>query len=583
MLTPVGWPPTSGTDTTVGLDALALRALIETGTLLNSSLDRDFILGHLLRSAMGNLVTPRGAILLATEPPPDEPDETPMLAVAIYKGRGDKPTGAIPAPQLGEDDRVGELPPVAAALNLPTWVPIRVRARLLGFIALGGRPMAYTARERGFLQMLATLAGSAVQNALMVEALREANRGLDARVQELNTLFDLARELTATLDESQVVKLLTYALMGQLTAARHGVWLLDVSGTSVRALAHRGLPKAPPTPELAADIRALTDVCTPAACTADEKVLLARLGLQIAVPMRAGGVTRGLLGLGLKMSAAPYTEADGEFLTSLANLALIAFENARLFREAVEKQRLEEELKIAQKIQERLLPRTLPTVEGAEIAGFNLPSKAVGGDYYDVVPLADGTVAIAIADVTGKGVPASLLMANMQASLRTLVGIGGLGMADMTARMNELIHGNTDVDKFITLWWGLYDPRTGRLRYVNCGHNPPYLVRADGHVEELTIGGVMLGILPNSFITFEQGEVTIRPGDLVCTFTDGVTEAMDPDMTEYTEAQLLTLLEKIHTEPVDDVLKAMVADVNRHAAGAPQADDLTILLLRRTA
>ncbi len=165
---------------------------------------------------------------------------------------------------------------------------------------------------------------------------------------------------------------------------------------------------------------------------------LEQLGIEAIVPMQVQNESKGVIGLGRKMSGEEYRKGDLEFLYSLGNLAIISLENARLFQEALEKQRLEDELLIAREIQRNLLPTHLPEIKGFAICAVNIPSKQVGGDYYDIVSLSDSKVVLAIADVSGKGTPASLLMANLQASIRALVPFD-LPLAELTRRVNELI------------------------------------------------------------------------------------------------------------------------------------------------
>ena len=225
----------------------------------------------------------------------------------------------------------------------------------------------------------------------------------------------------------------------------------------------------------------------------------------------------------------------------------------------------------------------MPDVPGTDLAAMALPSRFVAGDYYEAVRLEDGRLLLAVADVSGKGMPAALLMANLQAGLHVLRG-SGLDLPKATARLNRLVCENTDAAKFITFCWALYDadgPHAGRLRYVNAGHNPPMLVREGGEVEELTEGGLILGVLPH--VTYQQGETHVAPGDLLVLFSDGVTEAPDAAGEEYGEECLRTLLRKHRGGTAEDAVAAIRADVARFTDAAPLSDDRTVLALKRTA
>jgi len=302
--------------------------------------------------------------------------------------------------------------------------------------------------------------------------------------------------------------------------------------------------------------------------------------MQLVVPMNLQGENRGLMILGERLNGQPYTEADFEFLSSLANLAIISLENARLFKEAIEKQKLEDELLIAREIQKGLLPSVLPSIPGIDIAATNISSKQVGGDYYDIIPAPPHRYVIAIGDVSGKGTPAALLMANIQATIRALVPLE-LSLSELTRRVNDLMCENTGGSKFVTFFWGFLDTEAMTLTYVNAGHNYPYLLHADGSFERLDKGGMILGVMKTT-IPYEEGTVHLSPGDILFLFTDGVSEAMNRDMQEYGEARIEAALRRLSTETAQSMLERLYEDILAHAGGAQQSDDITMMVLKVT-
>jgi sigma-B regulation protein RsbU (phosphoserine phosphatase) len=217
-------------------------------------------------------------------------------------------------------------------------------------------------------------------------------------------------------------------------------------------------------------------------------------------------------------------------------------------------------------------------MERLEIAAANISSMQVGGDYYDVIVLEDGRALVAIGDVSGKGTPAALLMANLQAAIRALVPLD-LPLSEFTGRVNDLMCRNTGGNKFVTLFWGIVDPRTLTLTYVNAGHNYPMLIRSNGALERLEKGGMILGILKTT-VPYEQGTVQLAPGDLLVLFTDGVSEAMSRESVEYGEERLESVLRHAMGLPAEAVLSAVHDDVMRHARGASQSDDITMMVIR---
>jgi sigma-B regulation protein RsbU (phosphoserine phosphatase) len=298
----------------------------------------------------------------------------------------------------------------------------------------------------------------------------------------------------------------------------------------------------------------------------------------LVVPLLLQGETKGVLGLGKKLGAKPYNASDMEFLASLGNLAIISIENARLFQEAIEKQKLEDELLIAKQIQRGLLPASLPVIPRCSIAALNLSSKQVGGDYYDVIALADDRFVIAIGDVSGKGAPASLLMANLQAAIRALVPLG-LPLSDLTRLVNDLLCDNTGGERFITFFWGILDVPAGTFRYVSAGHNPPMLFRPDGSRELLDKGGLILGIM-KTMTPYEEGITTFAPGDLLVLYTDGVSEAMSSTGEEWGEDRLEALVRAHQHDTPEDLIDGVVAAVKVHARDTIQSDDITMVVVR---
>jgi sigma-B regulation protein RsbU (phosphoserine phosphatase) len=247
----------------------------------------------------------------------------------------------------------------------------------------------------------------------------------------------------------------------------------------------------------------------------------------------------------------------------------------------IEKERLEEEMRLARAIQERLLPRSLPEVAGLDVAVCARPNRVVAGDYHDMVALPGGGVVVAVADVAGKGAPASLLMANVQAAVRLLAPELDAPdprsiLSTITARLNGVISGNTAPGIFVTLVWGVWDGR--RLTYCNAGHPPPRVVRDDGGIESLDVGGPLLGVVPDA--VYEAATVTLNRGDFAILYSDGLSEARRGD-EEYGDTRLDELLAESRAGTAQQVLDA-ACDDSVDFSGGPPIDDLTVLVLKVT-
>lgn len=241
-------------------------------------------------------------------------------------------------------------------------------------------------------------------------------------------------------------------------------------------------------------------------------------------------------------------------------------------------QRLEEELRLAREIQDRLFPAEAPTVAHLELAGVSLPARQVGGDYFDYMVLDDGRVAITVADVSGKGAAAALLMSSFRASLRAL-DLGALGPAESLSRLNRFVHSSVEVGKFITAFLGLLDPRTGELVYSCAGHEPPLVIDTSGNIEALSIGGLILGLFPDAL--YEEGRLKMPAGSLLAVFTDGVTDAQSPSGEFYGEERLRTSLRHAESEKCQTLLNRVVTALHDFADTRAQFDDITMVLARR--
>jgi len=253
-----------------------------------------------------------------------------------------------------------------------------------------------------------------------------------------------------------------------------------------------------------------------------------------------------------------------------------AAEEARAREEAlVHQQEQEREIAEARAIQEKLLPREIPQMPGYEIASAWQSARLVGGDYFDILPLDEKMLGICIADVAGKGMPAALLMSNLQAAVR---GLSSQCLAPnlLCIRLNSIVYRNTDSDRFITFFYAQLEGPLRRLTYVNAGHNAPFVVRSDGSHERLREGGPVLGVFATR--DFEMGSAQLSPGDRVILFTDGVTEACGVEGEEFGEARLLHLLED-HRALSADELQAKILDVVGEFSGGRWQDDATLVVL----
>jgi len=272
-----------------------------------------------------------------------------------------------------------------------------------------------------------------------------------------------------------------------------------------------------------------------------------------------------------------FRTADLRLLEAFANQAAISIQRAQFFRELREKERLDDEMRFAREIQRLFLPEEGVVLPGYDLAGLNLPSRAVSGDFYDYVPITDGQFGIMIGDVSGKGAPAALIMAGLRAALRAEIR-NNYRIAVIMAKVNHLLWESTEPNRFATAVYGVLDLRRRRFTYSNAGHNPPMLLRRDGSVERLRAGGLILGPFPDS--RYEEGQVDLAPGDVLVFYTDGVTEAMSPEGELFGAARMGQLVRERGGEPAAGICAAIEAAVRAHARVETLGDDLTLVVLR---
>ncbi len=307
-------------------------------------------------------------------------------------------------------------------------------------------------------------------------------------------------------------------------------------------------------------------------------IVMHRVRSMMAVPLQTGERVIGLIYVDNAAILRPFSKEDLDLLTVMANVAAIRIEHARLAEVEQSEKLMELELSQASEIQETLLPKEAPVYEGYEFAGYNLPCRTVGGDYYDFLPYSDGRLGLVVGDVSGKGLPAAILMSSLQARVQMLRETNP-DPASAVTLLNRNFAERCPAGKFITFFYALLDPPNGSLTFSNAGHNYPLLLRSDGSVEQLSGGGMVLGLFP--MIHYELRRTDLRPGDLLALYSDGVTEACSPSGAELGEEGLADFLAERRQESCQNTVKSLVDHVRKWHGSASLSDDFTIVLVRR--
>jgi phosphoserine phosphatase RsbU/P len=316
-----------------------------------------------------------------------------------------------------------------------------------------------------------------------------------------------------------------------------------------------------------------------------ERETLRKLDAHVLLPLTLKNRMLGLISLGAKRSEAPYSRADLQLLSAVASQTGLALENAELTesirREIAQRERLDRELEIAREVQQRLFPQKLPVIQGLELAGYCRPALSVGGDYYDFIPLGDNCLGVAVGDVSGKGIGPALMMASLQASLRAQARKPSQNLAEIIEHINRLIYDASSENRYATFFYAEYHAASRCLHYVNAGHNAPMILRSapsPGEIVRLEQGGTVLGLFPEC--TYQEGKITLYPGDIFIGFTDGITEAMTRKDDEFGETRLIHSVRQCATLSTAGMISSIFRDVDAFTAGAPQHDDMTLVIVR---
>jgi putative ABC transport system permease protein len=467
--------------------------------------------------------------------------------------------------------RAASLSPLIAIRNEPETMWVRVRA---SYRRVTERLSDIVARADDRGTEAALLGG-------IVESSREAASFPDAMQASLATLQEslgasfavLLAARGATGEEARSGQ--AFRCVGASPESKQREWTLPPDALIVRRLRHLSAALPLTREDLDTWSRWAAEHAPARVAEIDT---LRQIDPTLAVAIVSRTEVAGVLLFGAPIDRPPYTATERLALRSVAAQLALLLENGRLTARIVEQERLRRELKLAGDVQRRLFPERAPDSAVIQCGGVCLPARGVGGDYYDFLDLQPGHVGLALADVAGKGIAAALIMSVVQASLRSLVESNGAAPAALAGKMNRLLHHSTNANSYTTFFYAQFDETARQLRYVNGGANPPYLLRRDGTIEELTVGGTVVGMFPHW--DYEEATLDLQPGDVLIAFTDGVVEAHNPAEDEFGEERLKTLIRRTAHLDVPEMMSSMLDDLRAWMADAPQYDDLTFIVAK---
>jgi len=458
--------------------------------------------------------------------------------------------------------------------------PLTLRGKFFGVIeAINKRDGQFNHSDLETLDVLSDQIALAINNAQLY---RKSKR----QALQRKTLFDVSKQLMTPLTLDEVLHNILLALQKVVDFDAGGIYLIDNKSGEVESITSLGYEKV-----LEADLRlkigegivgsvarsgqaeVIGDV------SKDNRYINARPASrsEMVVPVISDGKQIGVLNLESDQINA-FTEEDLDILTTFASLAAISIERARMYRYILEQKKIEEQLSIARVIQKTFLPKDVPHIPGFDLWGANISSGEVGGDYYDFIRIVDNQLGVAIADVSGKGIPAALIMASFRASLIAEIR-NNYAIRTICQKVNNLLCESLEPENFVTAIYGVLDTKNSIFTFSNCGHNPGLLMRAGGRIEELTEGGILLGIRPNS--TYEERPVYIALGDLLCLYTDGVTEAENARGEQFEVERIVDILKKHGSLSAAEIGAKTIEAVRSFADENLAMDDLTLIVIKR--
>lgn len=419
------------------------------------------------------------------------------------------------------------------------------------------------------------------------EVIQDEVRRLRRAVEELSILNDIARAISASLNAEEIMQALIRKSIRAVNAEQGVITLVEEEQKSMKTLIRTMVSTAgAPAFHMHQALIGWMHL-NKKPLSVDEPANDSRFrGVQwdaniktvLCVPLIVKSELRGVLTVYNKKDGQSFTTEDQRLLAIIAAQSAQVVENARLIEEEKLYIKMQQEVGLAAKIQLDLLPRNNPGLHGYDIYARTIAAQSIGGDYFDFIPMSDGRMALCLGDVSGKGLPASLLMANLQATLRgqTLVA---QQPSECLLRSNKLLFESTSPEKFATLFYGMIDVKHHSIHYSNAGHDWPFHIGKDNSIQRLKVGGLMIGLIQQA--TYEDQEIPIQVGDILVIQSDGVSEAMNSSNVQFGEERLQNLLIENRDRSAEEIIDIVIKEVRKHAGAHPQSDDITMMVIKR--
>jgi len=461
-------------------------------------------------------------------------------------------------------------------------VPLIGKGQMIGVIeAFNKKDGPFSESDLDILVGLTNQIAVAIDNAYLYRAVRQ-------EALEKNLLYEVGMKLSSTLELDELLKEIMNTLEKIIEFSAGGIFLIDPEKKEIGSIYIVGYgERLQKEPNLKIGQGLIGSVATSGEpvvvsdVSKDPRYFEAHPGTksEVVVPIKLNNKTIGVLNLESDNLDA-YDSHAVALLSAFAAQAAISIERTRLHQKILAARKIDEQLNITREIQRSFLPDSNPQIPGYDIAGTNIPSEQVGGDYYDFINIVEGQTGIAIGDVSGKGIPAALIMASFRSSLLAEIR-NNYSIATICRKVNSLVYESVRAGSFVSAVYGVLDSKNHILTFTNCGHNLPIHIKTNGQVDYLKEGGQVMGVSPD--VPYEQRPVVINVGDVIVFYTDGVTEVFDDEGREFGMERLIEVVKEHQNRPSHEILDKIVESVRNFASKTHLFDDLTAIVLKRSA
>jgi len=461
-------------------------------------------------------------------------------------------------------------------------VPLIGKGQMIGVIeAFNKQDEPFSEADLDILVGLANQIAVAIDNAYLYRAVRQ-------EALEKNLLYEIGMKLSSTLEMDELLKSMMNTLKKIIDYSAGGIFLIDPDKEEIGSVYIVGYgERLQKEPNLKLGQGLIGNVGKSGVAevipdvSKDPRYFDAHPGTksEVVVPIKLGEKTIGVLNLESDNIDA-YNNHTVELLSAFAAQAALSIERTRLHHKIVQARKIDEQLNITREIQRSFLPESNPQIKGYDIAGTNIPSEQVGGDYYDFINIFDGQTGIVIGDVSGKGIPAALIMASFRSSLIAEIR-NNYSIGTICRKVNSLMYESTRAGSFVSAVYGVLDSKNHIFTFSNCGHNLPVHIKNDGEIDYLKEGGQVMGVSPD--VSYEQRPAILSVGEIIVLYTDGVTEVFDDDGREFGIDRLVEVVKEHKNKPSFEILDKIVNSVRKFASKKHTFDDLTAIVLKRIA